>query len=97
MLALSWSIRAPKLSVLVARSMRELIARTVFWKLRLPPLRSVPRLMLSFFDGTQAEAPSGEIDDGSEVVRDAAALVLEVQVGAVTQDDHAASCPASPD
>ncbi len=38
----------------VARSMRELMARTVFWKFRLPPLRSVPRLMLSCLDGTQA-------------------------------------------
>ena len=37
---------------------------TVFWKFRLAPLRSVPRLMLSFLDGTQAELPSGEITAG---------------------------------
>ena len=48
----------------VARSMRELMARTVFWRFRLPPLRSVPRLTLSFFDGTQADVPSGEITAG---------------------------------
>ena len=41
--------------------MRELIARTVFWKLSPVPSRSAPRLMLSCFDGTQACVPSGEI------------------------------------
>ena len=40
---------------------RELIARTVFWKFRFAPLRSVPRAMLSCFDGTHAVVPSGEI------------------------------------
>ena len=44
-----------------ARSMRELIARTVFWKLSAWPSRRVPRLTLSCLDGTQAERPSGEI------------------------------------
>jgi hypothetical protein len=42
--------------------MRELMARTVFWKSSACwPLRSVPRLMLSCLDGTQALRPSGEM------------------------------------
>ena len=41
-------------------SMREVMARTVFWKLRFEPLRSEPRRMLSCFEGTQAVAPSGD-------------------------------------
>ena len=41
--------------------MRELIARTLFWKFRPWALRSVPRLMLSCLEGTQALRPSGEI------------------------------------
>ena len=57
-------MRAPKVSLSVARSIRELIERTVFWKFRLPPLRSVPRLTLSFFEGTQPDRPSGEITTG---------------------------------
>ena len=40
--------------------MREVMARTVFWKLRLAPLRSVPRLTLSCLEGTQALQPSGD-------------------------------------
>ena len=43
--------------------------------------------MLSFLDGTQALVPSGEIDRRAEVVRHAAALVLEVEVVAVPQHD----------
>ena len=41
--------------------MRELIARTVLWKLSPVPSRSAPRLMLSCLDGTQAWVASGEI------------------------------------
>jgi hypothetical protein len=40
--------------------MRDAIARTVFWKFRLAPLRSVPRRTLSCFEGTQAARPSGD-------------------------------------
>ena len=39
---------------LVAEVDREVIARTVFWKSRFAPLRSVPRWTLSCFEGTQA-------------------------------------------
>ena len=41
--------------------MRELIARTVFWKLSPSPSRRTPRFTLSCLDGTRAERPSGEI------------------------------------
>ena len=41
--------------------MRELMARTVFWKLRFRPSRPAPRAMLSCFEGTQACVPSGEM------------------------------------
>ena len=60
MLALSRSMRGQRLWF-VARSIRELTARTVFWKFSALPSRSVPRLMLSSLDGTQACVASGEI------------------------------------
>ena len=65
--------------------MRELIARTVFWKLRLSPLRSVPRAMLSCFDGTDAHRAVGRNHRSAEIVRHAAALVLGVRLVAVLQ------------
>ena len=63
--------------------MRELIARTVFWKFRPRPSRSAPRLMLSCLDGTQAELAVRRDRGRAEVVRDAAALVLGVGLVAV--------------
>ena len=54
-------MRAARSSTPPAMSIRELIARTVFWKSRLRPSRSVPRAMLSCFEGTHACVPSGEI------------------------------------
>ena len=60
-LALSWSMRAAKSSWFVARLMRELTARTVFWKFSALPSRSVPRWMLSILDGTHACDASGEM------------------------------------
>ena len=42
--------------------MRELMARTVFWKSRFWPLRRVPRRTLSCLEGTQALAPFGDTD-----------------------------------
>ena len=68
--------------------MRELIARTVFWKLRPRPSRSVPRWTLSCFDGTQAGLAVRRHRGGAEVVRHAAALVLGVRLVAVAQDDR---------
>jgi hypothetical protein len=41
--------------------MRELIARTVFWKSSAGRCAARPRSTLSCFDGTQACVPSGEI------------------------------------
>ena len=42
-------------------SMREAMLRRAMSCVSVPPLRSVPRLMLSCLEGTQALPPSGEI------------------------------------
>ena len=54
-------MRIARSSAPLASTMRELIARTVFWKFSPMPLRSDPRLMLSCLEGTHACVPSGEI------------------------------------
>ena len=59
--ALSKSMRPAMSSDRLAMSMREAMLRSAMSCVRVPPLRSVPRLMLSCLEGTQALPPSGEI------------------------------------